>query len=173
MPKEIFMRVLRVLFVALCLILSSSAFADNSGPIGAGSPLVTSMYAEAYSLELVSVLPGPAEDPKSLKQLIAIADDYQEIAKDTLLFHSFSLRAVLPVSSEEKQLTLATLPPPKVSARKAVRFQEHALWLVNRLDSKIDKAYESSAINEEAYFELMDIQTSLREQISTLPTPVT
>ena len=159
------------LFVALCFVFSSHTFADYFDPIAGNSPLVTSMFAEAYSLELVSTL-TPMPDPKSFKELVEIANDYQEIAKDTMFFHSLSLRAVLPVQSPDPNKAMSRLPPPQVLAKKAVRFQEHALFLVNRLDRKIDSAYEHGTIVGEAYFKLLDIQTSLRDQIATLPTPL-
>lgn len=167
------MNSVRFLIVTLCIVFSTTALADYFDPVNGDSPLATSMSAEAYTLKLVSTQPGQKTDSKSLKALLKIADDYQEIAKNTMSYHSFSIRAVLPVPATPTDNTLSKLPSPEILANKAVRFQEHALWLVNRLDGKIDSAYENGTISGDAYFDLMDIQTELREQISALPIPAT
>jgi len=159
------------LFVALCLVFSGNTFADYSDPISGDSALETSMSAEAYSLGLISLPSKPISDPEEFRQLVAIANDYQEVAKDTMFFHSLSLRSVLPVPLPDPKKTVSTLPSPSELAKKAKRFKDHALYLVNRLDSKIDSAYQHGTISGEAYFVLMDTQTSLRDQISTLPAP--
>lgn len=165
------MNILRALVVTLCFVFSANTFADYADPFGGDSPLVTSMSAEAYSLELISGLSTSIPDPKSFKELVEIADDYQEIAENTMFFHSLSLRAVLPASQPDSKDAMSLLPPPQVLAKKAVRFQEHALFLVNRLDRKIDNAYEQGTISGEAYFRFTDIQSGLRDQISSLTIP--
>ena len=167
------MNSIRFLIVTLFFVFSMTALADYFDPVSGDSPLVTSMSAEAYTLRLVNAQPGQSADSKSLKELLKIADDYQEIAKYTLSYHSFSIRAELPVPATPTDKTLSKLPSPQILANKAVRFQQHALWLINRLDGKIDSAYENGTISGDAYFDLMDLQTELREQISALPIPAT
>lgn len=169
--KEVCVNSVRFLIVTLCLVLSLTALADYFDPVNGNSPLATSMSAEAYTLKLVSTQPGQKTDSRSLKELLKIADDYQEIAKYTMSYHSFSLRAVLPVPATPTDATLSKLASPEILANKAIRFQEHALWLVNRLDGKIDSAYANGTISGDAYFELMDMQSELRKQISALPIP--
>lgn len=167
------MNSVRFLLVTTILLLVGNVSADYLNPTSGNSPLATSMSAEAYTLKLVNDGQEPQTDRRSLKELLKIADDYQEIAKYTMSYHSFSIRAVLPVPASPADDSLGKLPSPELLANKAIRFQEHALWLVNRLDGKIDTAYENGTISGEAYFRLMDIQTELREQISALPTPAT
>lgn len=167
------MNSIRLLLVTALLFMAGNVVADYFDPTDEDSPLATSMSAEAYTLKLVNAGQEPQTDRKSLTELLKIADDYQEIAKYTMSYHSFSIRSVLPVPATSGDETLSKLPSPELLASKAVRFQEHALWLVNRLDGKIDSAYENGTISGEAYFALMDIQTELREQISALPAPAT
>jgi len=166
------MSTFKVLLVAMCLVFSTSASSECDCPGHFEAPVTIAMYAEGYTLDLVSGLPGPLPYPKAYKDLLEIADDYQQIGLETMSLRGIYQRADLPGPMPMPKKAVMPLPPPQTLIKQAVQLQRHTLWLLEELDTKIENAYERGAMTNDSYFDLLGVQAVLHERIRSLPGPM-